>query len=396
MGFSDTALIMTKLQAATQQANDHLKVRDPFVGRPGAFAMAVKAVWDINQAKKKNDGKVLEKLLMENEPSVETKLKKNEASELQLYLELSDAAYLESAPLKQMLVDNGYVLVRHEPGTEPGRVAHFLAFHPKRKEALVGLKGTSTVADCLTDVLSSSVKLEGVSQDAWFHEGIGEAAMKLASDLEDLIVHMFLPLKYNVVLTGHSLGAGTACILGIILRERIKDLHRHRHLHVYAFAPPPVVSKDMALSCTDFITSCVNNMDVIPRSSVANLVVGQQLLAAVEKKMGEEGKSATELPTEATHELWQKARDEVHNSEHFLHVPGQVVYFYRFGEDTHGLLKKTCELWTLRHIEITETMLNDHLTQSYRDALAIAAGTPFPGKCCPDYEQEAKGLAAKE
>ena len=48
---------------------------------------------------------------------------------------------------------------------------------------------------------------------------------------------MIRPLTYKykyLVVTGHSLGAGTAVILGFILRQKYKD----KHVKCYAFSPP--------------------------------------------------------------------------------------------------------------------------------------------------------------
>jgi hypothetical protein len=42
---------------------------------------------------------------------------------------------------------------------------------------------------------------------------------------------------YKVVITGHSLGAGTACLLSILLNERY-----NMSISTYAFAPPPVIT----------------------------------------------------------------------------------------------------------------------------------------------------------
>ena len=116
--------------------------------------------------------------------------------------------------------------------------------------------------------------------------------------------------------TGHSLGAGTACLLAILLREemRIAGVRRAppppcsrrprnlalpgpcpahflcnssaRATHERAlprtrlcvsqvrgvgFATPPVVDKAAALGCKSYIWSVVNHTDVVPRASVRNV-----------------------------------------------------------------------------------------------------------------------------
>jgi pimeloyl-ACP methyl ester carboxylesterase len=51
------------------------------------------------------------------------------------------------------------------------------------------------------------------NQDIIVHEGIFTAATMVADDLLDFIQQLILPQKFKVVITGHSLGAGTACLL---------------------------------------------------------------------------------------------------------------------------------------------------------------------------------------
>lgn len=65
---------------------------------------------------------------------------------------------------------------------------------------------------------------------------------------------------YNLVLVGHSLGAGTVAILAILLKEEYPDLI------CFAFAPPGGLLSAPALEYTkDFIISVILGKDVVPR-----------------------------------------------------------------------------------------------------------------------------------
>jgi hypothetical protein len=48
----------------------------------------------------------------------------------------------------------GLDLLPHDAATEPGRVDHFIALDHTNKTAIVGLKGTSSLADVMTDLLA--------------------------------------------------------------------------------------------------------------------------------------------------------------------------------------------------------------------------------------------------
>jgi hypothetical protein len=55
-------------------------------------------------------------------------------------------------------------------------------------------------------------------------------------------LHPFSPLIPDRIV-GHSLGAGTGTLLSILMKHHYSDWN----LRCYAFAPPPVVTKDLAL-----------------------------------------------------------------------------------------------------------------------------------------------------
>ena len=66
--------------------------------------------------------------------------------------------------------------------------------------------------------------------------------------------------NYELVLVGHSLGAGTAAILAILLHQE------YPNLHCYAFSPPGgLISATCVEETKSFITSVVVGKDVVPR-----------------------------------------------------------------------------------------------------------------------------------
>jgi hypothetical protein len=119
--------------------------------------------------------------------------------------ELADAAY-DELPQGQELRDflsrsSGYELLRHDATVVPGSVAHYVAVNRDTKQAVVGVKGTSSLEDLLTDCCGVAVDHEGMR----CHDGILTASKRLAADLETILVDLLLPRGYAVTLTGHSL-----------------------------------------------------------------------------------------------------------------------------------------------------------------------------------------------
>jgi hypothetical protein len=242
-------------------------------------------------------------------------------------LHLSDWAYLEETvdircKLKEQTMNSaaGYQwhLIRHVKTNEPGRVGHFMALDRNAKVALISVKGTSALSDMITDACGVPVRYNmteisesgeaGDTTTVSCHEGILDASLAMAEDVQPLVEELFLPAGYKVLLVGHSLGAGVACMLGLLLRARIPALRRPKKLRpledlfvkdtsskdslpleVIAFAPPPMLNLEAAIATSNFVTSIVNNDDMIPRASLSNLVYLLRFLAIIDEKLEEKG-----------------------------------------------------------------------------------------------------------
>ena len=207
------------LQAASS-ASTVLGTTDPFEGRPLAGLNAAVAMSTLfynadhpsfflgGQAKERKESSMT--------------LRQSVLRDIQDHFELADAAYLlgDHKSLKGKLHAAGYNLLVHEDGTAPGRIAYFIALSSATKEVVISLKGTSASADVLTDLVCKSVPLTLPSgHQAHVHEGMSSAAETIYKEIKDLLEKLVYPMKYTVTVTGHSLGAGSAALLGLMLRE---------------------------------------------------------------------------------------------------------------------------------------------------------------------------------
>jgi hypothetical protein len=339
--------------------------------------------------------------------------------------------------LKDTLESKGFALIRHDKDVLPGCVAHYIALSRERKVAVVGVKGTSSVEDMITDCVGGIVTheledpiVQGGKTSIRCHEGVIIAARRLARDLEVVVEELLLPVDYKLLITGHSLGGGVAALVGVILRSRLPQLSNDEGgvMKVLAFGSPPVLDHDSALACRSFVSSIVNNSDVIPRSSLSNLVVMSRFLQSVHEKMVEKGVSPRDLKSAAalmqlltkgsdgemimtTDEAWEGlgrafADVELDDPDH-LYVPGRVIHMYDlWGKKEYGRVEEKNEtpgtgdvrvegapdeirtaerLYVgdgtseeLRHIEMDSRLLSDHLPTMYRSsikALLSSAGT---------------------
>eukprot|EP00546_Thalassionema_frauenfeldii_P020018 CAMPEP_0178901346 /NCGR_PEP_ID=MMETSP0786-20121207/3969_1 /TAXON_ID=186022 /ORGANISM="Thalassionema frauenfeldii, Strain CCMP 1798" /LENGTH=347 /DNA_ID=CAMNT_0020572433 /DNA_START=468 /DNA_END=1511 /DNA_ORIENTATION=- len=189
--------------------------------------------------------------------------------------------------LDQALSEQGYTtLVRSDNPGLPGYVSHYVALNVKERTVLISIKGTDACAAPIPVTL-------GEEKDAMHcHEGIWLSSQRLYRDLYELMQEWILPTQYKVILTGHSLGAGVASLVGLLLKQKWPSLP----LHVYAFAPPPMVDRYGSLSCQDYVTTVVNQWDIIPRASLSNVQALLAYLQSLQEQM--ERDSGETLPTD--------------------------------------------------------------------------------------------------
>jgi hypothetical protein len=276
-------------------------------------------------------------------------------SMLKEMLDFAVWAYDEDTELlRSKLEAVDYYLLQHcvvAPHMPPGYVGHYMALNPEKKVLMIGIKGTSTLEDMLTDCCGLSVAFEldagacpfpeghavsnediAMQQQLEYlyqqqngsddtdtgtattddydgrssievcrhnglvircHEGILISARRLADEIMPLLLEQEATIlqngAYQIIICGHSLGAAAASLLAIILRSRMPSLVLYNNLHVYSFASPPVLDHDAALACTSFTTTIVNNSDFIPRSSMANVRSFLQFLQVVHQKLVQRG-----------------------------------------------------------------------------------------------------------
>jgi len=172
-------------------------------------------------------------------------------------------------------------------------VPFFFVADRQTKSLVISIRGTLSLHDMLTDLRGEPDRmaddtLQGLHVNWQGHQGMVNAARYVYKRLhgidtgrdskrnsrEDRIDMLSLALAnqdyagFRIVVTGHSLGAGTAAILAFLLRAR----HPSTNVTCYAYSPPGgLLSRDAATESEKFTVSVVVGDDVIPRTSLANI-----------------------------------------------------------------------------------------------------------------------------
>jgi hypothetical protein len=186
---------------------------------------------------------------------------------------------------------------------------------------------------------------------------------------------------YGFVITGHSLGAGTATLLNILCHQNGGQLVDGRPTRCFAYAPPPVftpleVIPNAVKSCTSYI----HEADVVPflsvdsvRHLIASIAVIEKYterakwLSHVQVSMGlakPEQALLDDIVTVHTKRLLPKAGAPL------LKIPSASVVWMREKGDSGKYDFKVCDpsgLATLG-ISVVSNIMADHLPPCYEHA----------------------------
>lgn len=189
-------------------------------------------------------------------------------------------------------------------------IVNYISRDDVSKAIVLTCRGTLGLSDVLTDLTCSFVDVQvedGKAHHSYqVHSGMLASAQRLAAPghtvLEKLKTALEMYPDYGLVLTGHSLGGGVACLLAMQLsspahafQTRMMDevdkatsirhpkittpfvtgldsgLPPGRPIHAYAYGPPAVASPDLSRYCKGLCTSVIHGFDVVPTLSLGTL-----------------------------------------------------------------------------------------------------------------------------
>lgn len=151
------------------------------------------------------------------------------------------------------------------------QVPFLVGLDHETKSVVVSIRGSITLRDMLTDMsadcdpLANDIGLPNVVA----HRGMLKTAQYVQEQLEKggyLQEAFGFHPDYDLVLIGHSLGAGVAALLGLLLRNSYPGVK------CFLYAPPGGLLSDTAVRQTEnFMMTIILGCDWVPRMSLANL-----------------------------------------------------------------------------------------------------------------------------
>ena len=244
------------------------------------------------------------------------------------------------------------------------------------KSIVLAIRGTFSLADVIVDIICD----EEQYLDGYAHRGILKGSQKIMKEAQNTLQSAFEAYPdYKLVVTGHSLGAGTAVLITMgILKQQYPVVPKSTQIKCLALAPPPVYrARKSPKTFQENIDIFINGNDCVPRLSLANMAKLLAMLRAFDKVelnvqdylkilAGIEDSEVTEKLEEFSQILDGVDQDQFPNMQHH----GKIFYFKR--EADHFKIYDTPGNFFSESLLLFENMVLDHLQPYYEEAFSKA------------------------
>ncbi|KAI8890328.1 hypothetical protein K501DRAFT_328675 [Backusella circina FSU 941] len=239
-------------------------------------------------------------------------------------------------------------LLGYEYGLRKGAVfqpSYFVSYDQGHEAVVLGIRGTWSLYDCITDLVCEYRPWKG----GLVHSGmLASAQWFFTRIIPQIFLYVGEQTKAGTrkvksfIITGHSLGAGTAAILTMMVADHIDQLRELSNnpdfrVHCYSYAPVASVSHDLSEKYKHHIDSFVCHDDLVARLSYGTASCAKELimdsLIAVDGLGGNSKVNADPKIRKECFDIIQTRRKEIYHGNEprypLLYVPGRVFQFRR-------------------------------------------------------------------
>ena len=175
--------------------------------------------------------------------------------------------YLEGLKQVTGLSDSDIIYISFD--NQIYKVPFMVCLDHHMRSVVIAFRGTLSFQDIVTDLTASTRPIELPDFPKFLvHKGMLKTVTEVIKKLEDegILEQAFSKVNnYNLVVTGHSLGSGCACVLSILLREK------YPHLRCFCYSPTGALLNEEAAEHTEsFVTSVTLGKDLVARMNVPN------------------------------------------------------------------------------------------------------------------------------
>jgi len=157
--------------------------------------------------------------------------------------------------------------VDYDHETNHNHLRHFVAVEHANRKVVLSIRGTFTLSEIVVDITAFSrpcfdggeahTEMYNMAERIW--AAAGETLVRLLRENDG----------YELIMTGHSLGAGCASVLNMMCQRNERELIEGHRVRVFAFACPPLFTPlTLVPEAVYTTTNYILEQDIVPFLSV--------------------------------------------------------------------------------------------------------------------------------
>jgi len=258
-------------------------------------------------------------------------------------------------------------------------IPYLLAVDHSKRAIVLALRGTLSSGDAFVDVHCVDQDIEyPVDAPTYVHAGMYKSALNVKQAIDrrgtfHSTVKDSRYKDYQLIVVGHSLGAGCASLLAILYKEE------YPQLRCIAYSPPGgLMSYDAAVHCSAYVTSVMIGDDWISRLGQRSVVsLRNRIISALQQSRVPKYKLLclcydVSQPDEEHSALLPNDEDhvtlEIPQEYKQLYSPGRMIHLVRMRRQHYVAVYSDCTKNT--EIIVSHRMMRHHLPNKVQKILS--------------------------